>query len=77
MPMLVRQAHFSARRTASTVKAAPQRLAVDDDRRDFHLSPTSPAIDIGTTFTEVGFDYNGVARPQGAAYDMRAFEVVQ
>ena len=40
----------------------------------------SPAIDAGLDLATVGItlmtDYNGVARPQGAAYDIGAFEVV-
>ena len=40
----------------------------------------SPAIDAGVDPAAVGVtlmtDYNGVARPQGAAYDIGAFEVV-
>jgi len=40
----------------------------------------SPAIDAGLDLATIGItlmaDYNGVARPQGAAYDIGAFEVI-
>jgi hypothetical protein len=41
---------------------------------DFHLLDGSPAINTGTTIALVTDDYDGVARPQGAAYDMGALE---
>jgi peptidoglycan/xylan/chitin deacetylase (PgdA/CDA1 family) len=37
--------------------------------------PGSPAIDRGEQVPEVRFDYSGVARPQGAAFDIGAHEV--
>jgi hypothetical protein len=47
---------------------------VDPARRDFHLCPESPAIDGGETLEEVSTDRDGVARPQGQAYDLGAYE---
>lgn len=40
---------------------------------DFRLAPSSPAIDAGID-TGVARDFQGVPRPQGAAYDIGAFE---
>lgn len=37
--------------------------------------PGSPAIDRGQHIPEVRFDYSGTARPQGAAFDIGAYEV--
>jgi hypothetical protein len=41
---------------------------------NYALASGSPAIDHGMTLSPVTTDYNGVARPQGAAYDIGAFE---
>jgi hypothetical protein len=40
---------------------------------DFHLQPASPAIDVGGD-TGYAFDFVGLFRPQGSAYDIGAFE---
>ncbi len=43
--------------------------------RDFHLLPTSPAVDAATPGEiTTGHDIEGVARPQGSAPDLGAFE---
>ena len=42
---------------------------------DFHLQTGSQAIDAGTMLAEVVTYRDGAARPQGAAYDMGAYEV--
>jgi hypothetical protein len=42
--------------------------------RDFLLQAASPAIDAGTPLAEITVDYRGIARPQGSAYDIGAFE---
>jgi parallel beta-helix repeat protein len=47
---------------------------VDPVAGNFALQPTSPAIDAGTTLIEIRDDFNGVPRPQGAAYDIGAYE---
>jgi hypothetical protein len=44
------------------------------DPTDAHLQLGSPAIDAGVALKEVPTDFDGVARPQGAAYDLGAFE---
>jgi hypothetical protein len=41
---------------------------------DFHLLTGSPAIDHGVSLTGFNYDHDGVIRPQGAAWDMGAFE---
>ena len=43
---------------------------------DFHLAPASQNIDAGSTVTEVTNDFDGVARPQGAGYDIGGYEFV-
>ncbi len=43
---------------------------------DFHIGPTSPARDQGTTLAQVTTDFEGDSRPQGAAYDIGADEYV-
>ena len=48
-------------------------MFVDPANDDFHLLFNSPAIDAGTN-TGVATDYDGTARPQGAAYDIGAYE---
>jgi uncharacterized protein YjdB len=41
---------------------------------DFHLLTGSPAIDAGMTLLNVPNDFDGVTRPQGAGYDIGAYE---
>lgn len=41
---------------------------------DFRCQLGSPAIDAGDFFADVLYDFDGVARPQGAAYDIGAYE---
>lgn len=41
---------------------------------DFHLLSSSPAINAGTTSYTVSTDITGIARPQGAGYDIGAYE---
>jgi parallel beta-helix repeat protein len=47
---------------------------VDASLYDFRLNGTSPAIDTGMTLSEVTADYANVSRPQGASYDIGAYE---
>ncbi|HEY5090237.1 MAG TPA: choice-of-anchor Q domain-containing protein [Polyangia bacterium] len=42
---------------------------------DFHLTPQSPAVDHGKT-TAAPTDVDGNPRPQGAAFDIGAYELV-
>jgi hypothetical protein len=46
---------------------------VDTAAHDFHLRSTSPAIDTGIPESNP-FDHAGCSRPQGAAYDIGAYE---
>jgi hypothetical protein len=50
----------------------PQFVATGSD---FHLQPSSPAIDAGSSLADaiVKTDYDGNARPAGSAYDMGIF----
>jgi hypothetical protein len=43
---------------------------------DFHLQSNSPAIDAGTSTNAPSFDFDGNTRPQGARYDIGAYEYV-
>jgi hypothetical protein len=47
---------------------------VDDGTGDYHLSSTSLAIGAANTAYVPSTDYDGVARPQGGAYDVGALE---
>jgi len=50
-------------------------LFVDPDNGDYHLQAGSPAIDAGYDLTGmVTDDYEGNPRPQGAGYDIGAYE---
>jgi len=41
---------------------------------NFRVQSASPSINAGTALAEVATDFDGVARPQGGAYDIGAFE---
>jgi hypothetical protein len=41
---------------------------------DFHLQLTSPCIDAGASLSQVTDDLDGRSRPQGATWDIGAFE---
>jgi hypothetical protein len=49
-------------------------MFVDPQRYDFHLRRGSPAVDHGTSFDAPNTDFDGSARPQGAGYDIGAYE---
>jgi hypothetical protein len=47
---------------------------VDEASLDCHLLPDSPAVDTGTTLDSFSIDKDGIPRPQGAAWDIGAYE---
>jgi hypothetical protein len=49
-------------------------LFINVASHDYHLQAGSPAIDAGATVAEAQADADGIARPQGAAYDIGAYE---
>lgn len=51
-------------------------LFTDDPWGDYHLSSNSPCIDAGTSNGAPDVDIEGNPRPQGAGYDMGAYEAV-
>lgn len=57
--------------TSGNINADPQ--VVNAGARDFHLKSTSPAKDAGAN-TGLAADRDGIVRPQGAAFDIGAYE---
>lgn len=52
-------------------------LFVSTSIPDFHLQPSSPAIDTGSSTPFVpGFDFDSKTRPQGQGYDIGAYEYI-
>jgi hypothetical protein len=49
---------------------------VNASGEDFHLQSDSPAINAGVTISNVIDDFDGISRPQGAGYDIGAYEYV-
>jgi hypothetical protein len=45
-----------------------------DQNGDYHLTSTSPAVDKGTSSDAPAIDFSGGSRPQGAGYDLGAYE---
>jgi phage gp46-like protein len=43
---------------------------------DFSITAASPCYNTGTTLADVTTDYLGTARPQGASYDVGAYELI-
>lgn len=58
--------------TINGISADP--LFKNPSNNDFHLLAGSPCINTGKTIDSVKTDYDSVSRPQGAAYDIGAFE---
>ena len=49
-------------------------MLVDPEGGDFHLQSSSPAVDAGSSTGAPAFDFEGTTRPQGAGFDMGAYE---
>jgi hypothetical protein len=52
-------------------------MFVDAAGDDFHLQAASPAVDRGEALPIVVTDHDGTARPQGAGYDVGAYELCE
>ena len=52
-------------------------LFANPSRADFHLQEDSPAIDNGSAVDAPSDDFDGNPRPQGAGYDIGAFEFME
>ena len=62
---------------ARTVSADPRFVDFTGDAGgNFHLQRNSPAIDAGSNRNAPDFDFDGVRRPQGKAWDIGAYEYV-
>ncbi len=62
---------------SGTLTSNPQLVNYQaDGKGDYHLQSGSPAIDAGTSTGAPATDFDGVARPQGAGYDIGAYEFV-
>jgi hypothetical protein len=59
---------------AHTFVSTPASLFVNAGANDYRLSTTSPALDVGETRADVPTDIVGLDRPQGADFDVGAFE---
>ncbi len=59
---------------ANSFVSSSSNLFTDPSGDDYSLSSTSPAIDAGETLADVPADILGVARPQGAGFDIGAYE---
>lgn len=59
---------------AHSLVSTPAALFADAGGDDYRLAATSPALDAGETLADVPTDIVGVARPQGAAFDIGAYE---
>ena len=49
---------------------------INPSEADFHLQQSSPAIDKGSSINAPSNDFDGNLRPQGAGYDLGAYEYV-
>jgi parallel beta-helix repeat protein len=62
--------------TVTTNDTTANPLFVNASTGDFRIAVGSPAIDQGTTIATVTSDFIQTSRPQGAAYDIGAYEFV-
>jgi len=49
-------------------------LFVNQTSGDYHLQSSSPCIDAGTSLNAPASDFEGITRPQGAGFDIGAYE---
>ncbi len=61
----------------SSFITTPAALFVDEASDDYHLSPTSPAVDSGTSSQAPDHDLDGDPRPSGTGFDVGAYERLQ
>jgi parallel beta-helix repeat protein len=59
-----------------SIVSTPAQLFVDPAGNNYQLKPGSPAINAGTTLSDVPTDILGVKRPQGAGYDIGCYEAI-
>ena len=52
-------------------------MFANPSKADFHLREGSPAIDSGSAVDAPSDDFDGNSRPQGAGYDIGAFEFME
>jgi parallel beta-helix repeat protein len=64
----------SAGAQTGNIDSVPGFLSPDSE--DLHLAPGSSCIDHGTPDSAASEDFDGVLRPQGAGFDIGAFEYV-
>ncbi len=55
---------------------AEEPLFVNLPENDFHLTENSPCVDAGDSINAPDFDFDGNPRPQGAGFDIGAYEYV-
>jgi len=60
--------------SVSVAATADTTLWADPANRNYHLAASSPALNAGTTLTDVLDDMDGTSRPQGAGYDIGCYE---
>ncbi|MFO0564935.1 MAG: choice-of-anchor Q domain-containing protein [Polyangiaceae bacterium] len=72
--LLVLGTALPAQATAASNLATGAASFVNAAAHDYHLAPGSPAIDQGETIASVSDDHDGTPRPQGAQYDVGAYE---
>ena len=59
-----------------SIISTPAQLFVDAAGNNYQLKSGSPAINAGTTLSDVPTDILGVKRPQGAGYDIGCYEAL-
>jgi hypothetical protein len=60
-----------------SIGANPQLVSLSLTNPNFHLQSGSPAIDAGVTIASLTTDFDGIARPQGSAFDIGAYEYIK